>query len=198
MLLSKDKSASITEAYSIYLKHTEKLYCVDVDEPEIRNMKDFIAKTGIQIFKNCCWIQGNTKGIHIYSKINNMVDNKDQQNVYKDFCGDLIQKNSMWEKKDKKIQNYKGVLQEFEYEDIKEIFNKKNNDPEPEPELEPKQELKSELESEQELKSETENNFKNLSNLAKLEKMLPLYSATRIQELTFQTFCFNFILQTFR
>ena len=114
--LSEDESASITEAYSIYLKHTEKLYCVDVDEPEIRNMEDFIAKTGIQIFKNCCWIQGNTKGIHIYLKINNMVDNKDQQNVYKDFCGDLIQKNNMWEKKDKKIQNYKGSLQEFEYD----------------------------------------------------------------------------------
>ena len=31
--LSNDESASITEAYSIYLKHTEKLYCVDVDEP---------------------------------------------------------------------------------------------------------------------------------------------------------------------
>ena len=113
--MSKDENASITEAYSIYLKHKEKLYCVDVDEPEIRNMKDFIAKTGIQIFKNCCWIQGNTKEIHIYLKMNNMVDNKDQQNVYKDFCGDLIQKNNMWEKKDKKIQNYIGALQAFEF-----------------------------------------------------------------------------------
>ena len=71
---SEDERASMTKAHSINLKHTDKLYCIDVDVFKIKNMEDFIAETGVQIFKNCCWVEGNTKGIHIYLKINNMID----------------------------------------------------------------------------------------------------------------------------
>ena len=104
-------------------------------------MDDFIYKTGVNIFKNCCWVQGNTKGIHIYLKINNMVKISDQQNVYVDFCGDLIKTNNSWERTDKKVYNYTNGLKEFEYEEIKEIFTVKYNKPEIEPKYEPETEI---------------------------------------------------------
>ena len=58
-----------------------------------------------------------------------MVKNSDQQNVYVDFCGGLIRTNNSWERNDKKIYNYTNGLKEFEYEEIKEIFNEKYNKP---------------------------------------------------------------------
>ena len=122
---SEQESKSLTLAYTIFLKYTNNHYCIDIDDKEIESMDDFVAKTGCDKFIDCAWIQGNTKGIHIYAKIKNMIPYSDQQGVYNNFDGDLIRINNMWEKTTKKVNNYNGVLPEFEYEDIKDIFNHK-------------------------------------------------------------------------
>ena len=49
-------------------------------------MDDFIKKSGCKLFKKSPWIQGNTKGIHIYIKIKYMIEYSNQQE------GDLIKK----------------------------------------------------------------------------------------------------------
>jgi len=125
--LSETEIASLQQAYTIFLKYTENVYCIDIDDKEINSMEDFIKKTGCSIFKDCCWTKGNTKGIHIYTKINNMIEYSNQQNVYNDFVGDLIKKNNMWERTDKIVNNCENGLTELEYEHIKDIFNENIN-----------------------------------------------------------------------
>jgi len=127
ILLSNSELESLQQAYTIFIKYTDNVYCIDIDDKDIYNMDDFINKTKCTIFKDCCWIKGNTKGIHIYVKINNMINYSDQQSVYNDFEGDLIRKNNMWEKIDKEIHNGDNGLTEFEYDNIKHIFNDKIN-----------------------------------------------------------------------
>ena len=61
-------------------------------------MNDFVHVTKNEIFKDCLWVQGNTKGIHIYLKIKNMPPFTDQQKVYNDFDGDLIKKTTCGKK----------------------------------------------------------------------------------------------------
>jgi hypothetical protein len=121
--LSKTEYESLVVSYTIFVKYVDKFYCVDIDEPEIHSMDEFVAKTKCDHFKTCPWIKGNTKGIHIYVKINNMIKFKNQQNVFNDFTGDFIKTNNMWEKIDKLVNNYYGEIPTLEYEDIKSIFN---------------------------------------------------------------------------
>jgi hypothetical protein len=109
------------------MKYCQNLYCVDIDDKEIHSMDEFVEKTGCDIFKNCCWVKGNTKGIHIYLKIENMIEYSNQQNVYNLFQGDLIKTNNMWEKCNKEVLNYSGSVPSFEYENIKHIFNDRLN-----------------------------------------------------------------------
>ena len=123
--LSNTEIKSIQQTYSIYMKHITDFYCIDVDDPEIHSMEDFIKKTKIDLFKKCCWIEGNTKGIHIYLKVKNMPQYSNQQKVFKDFEGDFIKKNNVWEKSTKKVMNYDGHIETFEFETISRIFVKK-------------------------------------------------------------------------
>jgi hypothetical protein len=125
--LTKSELSTLQQAYTLFLKHTDNVYCVDIDMENINSMQDFINITGCDLFKNCCWVKGNTKGIHIYVKINNMIHYSNQQAVYKDFDGDLIKKNNMWERIDKDIFGYENGLTTFEYDDIKDIFNDRLN-----------------------------------------------------------------------
>ena len=107
------------------MKYTECIYCVDIDMPTISSMDDFISQTGVEIFKDCPYIKGNTKGIHIYIKVKNVPEYSDQQNVYINFTGDFIKVNNMWEKFGKEVYNYeeKRVIPLFDFDDIKHIFN---------------------------------------------------------------------------
>ena len=125
---SEKEKQSLQQAFSIFLKHTEKLFCIDIDDSNIKNMSDFISQTGCDTFKDCCWVAGNTKGIHIYTKINNMIEYTNQVDVYQHFKGDLIHaQNNMWEKTNKEINNYNGSITELDYEDIKHLFNDRLN-----------------------------------------------------------------------
>lgn len=121
--LSDAESASLVKAYSLLMKYWTDAYCVDIDDPTVLCLDDFIQKTGYTMFEGCTWIPGNTKGIHIYVKINNMVEFTNQQDVYSNFHGDLIKKNNMWERVEKPVHNYNGSVKTFDYEDIKHIFN---------------------------------------------------------------------------
>jgi phage/plasmid-associated DNA primase len=133
--LSNAEKKSLQLAYSIFLKYTENLYCIDIDDSKINSMEEFISSTGCNIFKNCTWVKGNTKGIHIYLRINNMIEFTNQQDVYKMFKGDLLKKNNVWEKHNKIVYNYSGIMSSFDYEEIKEIFNDRLNPSTPEKNL---------------------------------------------------------------
>ena len=63
--LSPRELQTLETAYSIYLKYTDNIYCIDVDikDGSVDTMEDFINKTGCNLFENCCWVKGNTKGI---------------------------------------------------------------------------------------------------------------------------------------
>lgn len=121
--LSKNEIDSVERAYSIFLKHTENIYCIDIDDENITSMNDLIeVSEDFDIFKNSPWIKGNNKGIHIYIKLNNMIEYTNEKKVFNDIEGDLIHKtNNMWEKVDKKMNG--SNLEIFEYEDIKHLFN---------------------------------------------------------------------------
>jgi hypothetical protein len=139
--LTKDEQKSLTQIYSLFLKHTENMYCIDVDMPEINNIEDLInhIKENIddedssifkrfkKILKKSVWVKGNTKGIHIYSKFKNVPDYTDQIDVYKYFTGDFIKsKNNMWENINKEINNFNGKpTKVYDWNDISEMFNDK-------------------------------------------------------------------------
>ena len=122
--LSETEIESYKNAYSLYIKFTN-YYCIDVDEIDINSMDDFIESTGCKLFKDSCWTTGNTKGIHIYIKINNMVEYSDEIDVFCNFKGDLIHKKQMWERIDKKMNN--SEIETFEYENIKHLLNETIN-----------------------------------------------------------------------
>ena len=125
-ILTATEFASLTKTNTLFVKYAPNLYCVDVDEYDIHNMEEFIAKTGFDGFADCCWCEGNTKGIHIYIQINNMPQYTNQIDVFDKFNGDLIgRQNNVWEKWGKKMMNFNGALVSFEYDTIKSIFNKK-------------------------------------------------------------------------
>ena len=152
--LTKEELKTRTLAYSIFIKYTDNLYCIDIDMEEIESLNDFInhlnekisnIKTDydesqeiateninikkyfnqfINIIKNCVWIKGNTKGIHIYIKISDVPNFTNQQNVYNLFKGDFLKKNNVWEKTTKCVNNYFGnPINIIPYEEIKGIFN---------------------------------------------------------------------------
>lgn len=140
--LTKDEQKSLTEVYSLFLKHTDNMYCIDVDDPEVNNIDDFLKMLDFfkslkssekkhlekfkNIIKNSAWTSGNTKGIHIYVKFKNVPTYTNQIDVYKYFLGDFIRKNNMWETITKKINNFRGELSEiYEFDDISHMFNEK-------------------------------------------------------------------------
>ena len=115
----------IIEAQSIFTKHTPDLFVIDVDEKcGINTMDDFIEKFKIDIFKDCAWVKGNVKGIHIYAFIKNMPVGIKELEVYKDFKGDLIGRtNNIWEDITKRFSSTN--IPTFEFADIKHLFNHK-------------------------------------------------------------------------
>lgn len=130
--LSQKEYDSIKLVYSIFLKHSDNIYVIDIDDENIKSLDDFINlleslgdeyKKFIKLIKKSAWIKGNTKGIHIYIRINNMVSYSNQIDIFKGFKGDLIRKTNIWENSDKVINNYKNKLTEIDYDDIKFIID---------------------------------------------------------------------------
>lgn len=124
---------------SLFLKHVPNLYCIDVDNKDIKNIQDIPE---FDIFKNCLWKNGNTKGIHVYVFINNLSEYSNQQNIWNDkedkpyikvvnkdgsysLQIDLIKKNNMWEGDNKPLYNFKedGNYPVYEWDEIKNYFN---------------------------------------------------------------------------
>ena len=83
------------------LKYAKNLYVIDIDD----NQYDNINKLPFDIFKNCQWISGNTKGIHIYVKINGLTSFSNEINVLKNVKGDLLKMRNVWEGLDKHLYN---------------------------------------------------------------------------------------------
>jgi len=117
--ITDEEYKNLYPTYSIYLKHTEKLYVVDVDVYGINSMDDFVEQTGITMFKNTAWTAGNTKGIHILIYVNNMIEYSQQQEVFKGFAGDFLRKNNLWEKRDRIVNN--TTIETFEWKDIEPL-----------------------------------------------------------------------------
>jgi len=141
ILLTKEEQKTLTPIYSLFLKHTENMYCIDIDIPEVNNIEDLIHIIDNKIdnneykyfdsfktiLKNSVWVKGNTKGIHIYAKFKNVPEYTDQIDVYKYFKGDFIKnKNNMWEGINKELNNFKGEITEiYDWNDISGMFNHK-------------------------------------------------------------------------
>jgi hypothetical protein len=140
--LSSEKKATLKECYSIFLKHTKNVYVIDVDDDKINSLDDFVNQIKIknnkfvEYIQKCPWTKGNIKGIHIYTKIDNIPFYTSETEVYNDFKGDLIGRkneenkgNNIWETFDKTVYNYDDSIPEIEYNQIKTIFNNSiNND----------------------------------------------------------------------
>lgn len=123
--LTKTEKKSVKYAYSLYLKHTENIYCLDIDDESIRSIDDLIAvNEDFRIFENSPYLQGNKKGIHIYMKVNNVPIYTNEKGIINHIQGDFIHpRNNMWERTDKEMMGKSLILGEFEFNDIKHIFN---------------------------------------------------------------------------
>lgn len=139
--LTEEEQETLTEIYSLFLKHTDFMYCIDVDMPEVNHIDDLIKiikenidndekktfKVFKNILKNSVWTKGNTKGIHIYVKFKNVPEYTDQIDVYKHFTGDFIKnKNNMWENINKELNNFnKKQTEIYDWNDISDMYNNK-------------------------------------------------------------------------
>jgi hypothetical protein len=125
IFLSKKEQESLKFSVSIYLKASPaNIYCLDIDDVNIKSIDDLINfNKKFEVFKGCPYLQGNTKGIHIYLKIENMPENAKELKVIDGIDGDLIRKNNnMWERMDKVVLGGKKLVS-FNFEDIKDVFN---------------------------------------------------------------------------
>lgn len=125
ILLSKKEQESLKFSVSIYLKASPaNIYCLDIDDVNIKSIDDLINfNKKFEVFRGCPYLQGNTKGIHIYLKIENMPENAKELKVIDGIDGDLIRKNNnMWERMDKVVLGGSKLVS-FNFEDIKDVFN---------------------------------------------------------------------------
>lgn len=131
-LTEKDKE-SLKLCVSGFVKHTPNIYVIDIDDETIKSPTD-LPNIFSKLY-NSIYINGNTKGIHIYVKINGLDEYSCQQDVLKHLKGDLIRQNNIWERCDKSFiyGNDFNVI-ELEWNDIKHWFDlikmnfKNNND----------------------------------------------------------------------
>lgn len=130
--LTEDEKNSLVLSYTIFLKHS-KYYCIDIDDKSINTLDDYIKilennnvnESTIETIKKCCWVKGNTKGIHIYIKflLSDIPPNySNQQDVLNFVNGDFIKKNNMWEGTHKMVYNYDNNCY-ISFNDIKELIN---------------------------------------------------------------------------
>jgi phage/plasmid-associated DNA primase len=117
----EDMELEFIPTESIFLKHTDKLYVIDVDEKDITSMADFEQTIETKMFSNLTWTKGNTKGIHIYAKIEGVPNYTDQQDIFKDFSGDFLRKNNVWEKIGKVVYG-NPVIQTIPFNVIEYLF----------------------------------------------------------------------------
>ena len=137
VLLSTAEFESMKQAYSVYLKHTDNLFCIDIDIPSIQTLDDLMKNKEFQIFKGCSWVKGNTKGIHLYVKVENVPEYTSELNVFKTIKGDFIKrKNNMWERIDKSVI---GELKVFQFNEIEHLFLEEVFNPEVKATKEPKE-----------------------------------------------------------
>jgi phosphopantetheine adenylyltransferase len=122
--LTEKEYNSLVPCYSIYLKHIDNVYILDIDDKNIKKIED-LPLLEYNIFKDCHYTSGNTKGIHIYLKIIDMIKYKNQQKILKSIDGDLIKMNNIWEGVSKEIYGSKdNLIKEFKWNDISMIFDK--------------------------------------------------------------------------
>lgn len=119
--ITDEEYKNLIPSYSLYIKHTELLFVIDVDVYGINSMDDFIEQTGITMFANTAWTTGNRKGLHIYVYIKNMIEYSNQQKVFKAFEGDFLRTNNVWVMRNK-IVNNTNILS-FEWSDIEPIVD---------------------------------------------------------------------------
>lgn len=120
-LTEKDKE-TLKLCVSGFVKHADNIYVIDVDDKNISSPADL--PDVFSILYNSIFIKGNTKGIHIYVKINGLDDYQNQQNVLKYVKGDLIKKNNIWEKCEKSFMYLNDInIIELEWNNIKDWFD---------------------------------------------------------------------------
>jgi hypothetical protein len=124
--LTPKEFESLQVCYSVYLKHTDDFYCIDIDDENIKTIEDLISvNPAFEFLRGCAYLQGNRKGIHIYVKVKNVPEyGPSEVDLINWIKGDFIHRaNNMWEKQNKKFIG--DEIKEFEFEDIKHIFNEK-------------------------------------------------------------------------
>lgn len=120
--LSPSEENSLRLVKSSFLKHTDNIYCLDIDELCISSMEDFM--TFDDTFKDCSWTKGNTKGVHIFMRITGLPEYKEQKQIIKNnsFNADLLRVNNVWDIPSKLVYNGE-IMKEFEWKDIQHIFD---------------------------------------------------------------------------
>ena len=188
--LNEGEYNSLVPCYSIYLKHIENIYVLDIDDKNIRKVDD-LPLLEYNIFKDCHYTIGNTKGIHIYLKIIDMVKYKNQQKILKSIDGDLIKTNNIWENVNKEIYGSKeDLIKEFKWNDISMIFDKSKMNIEDEDIFSMSTEVlyfKKEVDNISEISDLTETNNDNRIELDLFNKYLKGLSEKRSNEYLYWT-----------
>jgi len=117
-----NKSKNDKRCYSIFLKYSN-IACIDIDDENIKSINDLDDK--YDLIKKSYYVKGNTKGIHIYIKIDNLPEYTNEKKIGKFHEIDLIKnKNNMWEQIKKEV--YNDELTTINFDDIKHLFNIEN------------------------------------------------------------------------
>ena len=120
---TNEEKDTLTFTYSVFIKHTENLYVIDIDDPNIKSLED-LPLFEYNLLKEHVFVQGNNKGIHIYLKIKNIPSYSNQQDIFKNLKGDLLRTNNCWEKFDKEVYYTEDLkIKEVEWSKINVLFN---------------------------------------------------------------------------
>ena len=126
--------------YSLYLKHTPGIWCVDVDTKDFGN-SELIHR----LVDSGCYSTETDKGFHFYIKCPDApTDFTNEVKVFKDFEGDFLGRDggcNVWEKKTRTIDG--NHFAEFEWADLSQYMDiGKMNEPSPEDKKKAKREKK--------------------------------------------------------
>ncbi len=118
-LKHQDPNKAFTD-YSIYLKHTPGLWCVDVDTKDFGN-SELINR----LVESGCYSTETDKGFHFYIKCPDApTDFTNEVRVFKDFDGDFLGRDmgvNVWEKKTRTIDG--NHFMEFEWGDLSQYLD---------------------------------------------------------------------------
>lgn len=123
--LNKIQSEKLVKGMSIFLKYSDYV-CIDCDSREITTPDQLGKLLNVpEINNSMCWVPGNTKGFHIYVKIDNFDKRQEGIKVFGENMPDvdiIKYTKNVWEKVDKQFSE--NLITSFDMKCIEHLLVK--------------------------------------------------------------------------